>query len=263
MKCIILSLGNYTTVTSELGSGKPLDPSSLQLEEVAVIIGSVLGFLLIVLFLTSYCYCYTRKRRKQQEQKDTEKKRGSGSIIVKSGSCQGGLDEMEGSRGSSMENGIKDIESDGLPPQQPGNRPLSPVQSWGATTLLQEHERRLSVHSSGGQGADDYLVVYQPEPTPFPDVTVTDYRTCAGTAPTPTPSTNTHSTDPPAYYQSEDGTPCPCTPGPEYSNYNPGWDEPLTGHLLSRVRQGGVPPPQIPQQAVNHLDRKRRNVTQV
>ena len=241
--------------------------SDLQLEDFAVIIGSVGGFLLIVICIASYCYCYNRRRRKQQEQKASEKKRGSGSIIVKSGSCQGGLDDLEASRASSVENGIKDIEADGLAStgvmqQQSGNRPLSPVQSWGATTLLQEHERRLSVHSSGGgQNPDDYLVVYQPEPTPFPDVTVTDYRTCTGAAPTPTPSTNTHSTEPPAYYQTEDG-PCPCTPGPEYNSYAPGWDEPLTGHLLSRARVP-APAPQMQPAALNHLDRKRRNVTQV
>lgn len=206
----------------------------------------------------------------------------NGNIIVKSTSCQ--ALEVEGRRGS-IDSGIKEVEV----------RPLSPVQSWGATKLLQEHERRLSIHSSADM-IDESMVVMQPGiPSPFPDVTVTDYR---HQIPTPTPSstntTNTYSTDsPPVYTQyPTDGT-VPCCMN-EYQAYNGQWDEPLTGHLLGRVQNGPSgqsqisvmpgPPSSMGQPSNNHVtissgphgslnqamvnsnssaDRKRRNVTQV
>lgn len=281
MICFLFrSIGNFT-VTSELGASRPLGFGNLQVEDIAIILGCAAGLLLIVTLLITYCYCYSAKRKKTNEDpKETEKPR-NGSVIVKSSSCQA-LDE-EGRRGS-VDSGIKEVEV----------RPLSPVQSWGATRLLQEHERRLSIHSSADI-VDDQMVTMQPGmPSPFPDVTVTDYP---HQIPTPTPSstntTNTYSTDPPpAYtqYPLEGNGPCCMN---EYQTYNGAWDEPLTGHLLGRSQNGATGPGQIqgmscqqsvigqnqvpmPSASVSHgsvnqammvpngsADRKRRNVTQV
>lgn len=283
-------------MTSELGASRQLGFGSLQVEDIAIILGSVGGLLIISALLITYCYCYTARRKKegkhhQQQQKDSVEKSRNGSIIVKSNSCSG-VEEI-GRRGS-VDSGIKEVEV----------RPLSPVQSWGATRLLQEHERRLSIHSSA-DAIDDQMVAMQPGmPSPFPDVTVTDYP---HQIPTPTPSstntTNTYSTDPPPSYTQylADSSVQQCCVGPEYQAYNGSWDEPLTGHLLGRNQNGqailehvvgGVvamsPPPQgmgqphmsqgpissgsVPQGPMSQQgmmtqsgtsDRKRRNVTQV
>ena len=262
--------------------------SSLQVEDIAIILGSVGGLLIVAVLLITYCYCFTSRKRKQKEQHPQEpEKSRNGSIIVKSNSCQG-IEEPE--RRGSVDSGVKEVAE---------VRPLSPVQSWGATRLLQEHERRLSVHSSGDM-IDDQMIVMQPGmPSPFPDVTVTDYP---HQIPTPTPSstntTNTYSTDPPPAYTQYPPPPdnnVQCCPN-DYQGYNGTWDEPLTGHLLGRVQHQGRPngqaqygpippqmmvdphstqspisssasPPMVSNQGMmtqsNVADRKRRNVTQV
>ncbi|ROT86008.1 hypothetical protein C7M84_022878 [Penaeus vannamei] len=205
--------GNYT-LTSELGSGRPVGVMELQLEDVAVILGSIGGFLVVVAVLV-------------------------GSVMVKSGSV--GLEEGGGSH-ESLDSVVKEC-----PDASRDGRPLSPVQSWGATTLLQEHERRLSVHSGGA--ADE-----GPLHAPFPDVTVTDYRPATGAV------------EPSVYLpcQHEEAA-CHCAvPGPDYTSYAAAWDEPLTGHLLSRARTAApTPAPHQQPQQIPQADRKRRNVTQV
>lgn len=263
---------------SELGSGRPVGLSELQLEDVAVILGSLGGFLLVVAALVAYCYCHTNRRRKQQSEKDVEVTSGNAgmvgvgisgsgngfgggsSIMVKSGSM---IAEANARRGSheSLDSVVKDT-----PESIPDGRPLSPVQSWGATTLLQEHERRLSIHS--GAPEDSQLPAYPtgaPLHAPFPDVTVTDYR--------PVPTTRVAGEGQNYLPCSHDDNPCPCAgPGTDYTSYTSTWDEALTGHLLSRVRTHATPPPPIqpiPQQQQQQQihpqqsDRKRRNVTQV
>lgn len=249
---------------SELGSGRPVGLSELQLEDVAVILGSLGGFLLVVAALVAYCYCHTNRRRKQQHEKDVEKVNAGScgsvgisgsSVMVKSGSMVG--EDNGGGSHESLDSVVKDT-----PESVHDIRPLSPVQSWGATTLLQEHERRLSVHSGA---PEDPLPAYQadaPLHAPFPDVTVTDYR------PLPTGSEG------PVFLPcAHDDVPCQCAaPGPEYTSYAAAWDEPLTGHLLTRARTPAPPIQPIPQQQVlpqhqqqqqHQPDRKRRNVTQV
>ncbi|XP_042238989.1 calcium-activated chloride channel regulator 4A-like [Homarus americanus] len=238
--------GNYT-MPSELGSGRPVGITELQLEDVAVILGSIGGFLLVVAALVSYCYCHTTKRRKQKHEKDVEKVQGSGSVMVKSRSL--GIEEGGGSH-ESLDSVVKDA-----PEPTRDGRPLSPVQSWGATTLLQEHERRLSVHSGA---TEDGVVAYQVDGAPlharFPDVTVTDYR----------PVPNGGGGEPPVYVPCpHEEAPCQCAvPGPDYTSYAATWDEPLTGHLLSRARTA-APTPAPHQPHLPQADRKRRNVTQV
>lgn len=236
---------------SELGSGRPVGMTELQLEDVAVILGSIGGFLIVVAVLVSYCYCHTTKRRKQQHEKDVEMVQGSGggvggSVMVKSGSLCG---EDGGGSHESLDSVVKEVQDTAR-----DGRPLSPVQSWGATTLLQEHERRLSVHSGV---AEDGVVAYQvdgaPLHAPFPDVTVTDYRPVSGSG-----------GEPPVYVPCpHEEAPCHCAvPGPDYTSYAAAWDEPLTGHLLSRARTA-APTPAPHQPHLPQADRKRRNVTQV
>ncbi|CAL4096642.1 unnamed protein product, partial [Meganyctiphanes norvegica] len=231
--------GNYT-IPSELGSGRPIGLSGLQFEDVAMIFGIIGGFILVVIILVSYCYFIAFRRRKKQQIKDFENVPGDGSanIMVKSGSL--GMED-DGRSNESIDSAIKEKN------QSADGRPLSPVPFWDASTLLQEHERRLSVNSN----VHDETVVSQnieghvPLHAPYPDVTVTDYRPC----------------DPPPYTPEENPT-CPCTvPGPDYTSYSASWDEPLTGHLLSRAR-GTVGSTNAATSQIPQVDRKRRNVTQ-
>ncbi|KAK4325546.1 hypothetical protein Pmani_003893 [Petrolisthes manimaculis] len=105
---------------------------------------------------------------------------------------------------------------------------------------------------------EDPLPVYHgdaPLHAPFTDVTVTDYRPVSsggGEGPVFIPCAH------------EEG-PCYCAaPGSDYTSYATAWDDPLTGHLLSRARTPAPPLQPIPQQPhQQQADSKRRNVTQV
>ncbi|KAK8744770.1 hypothetical protein OTU49_000604, partial [Cherax quadricarinatus] len=242
--------GNYT-MPSELGSGRPVGKTEFQLEDVAVILGSIGGFLIVVATVVFYCYCYT-KRRKQHHEKDVKKAReggGSGNLIVKPGTLS--MEEGGGSH-ESLDSIVKDD-----PGTARDGPPLSPVQSWGPTTLIKEHERRMSVHS---EVAEDGPVAYKANGlsphAPFPDVTVTSSRLASegeggGESQVYPPCTHEENT-------------CNCASSRlEYNSYAPTWDEPLTGHLLSRAHTSPAPTPAAHQPNLPQIDRKRRNVTQV
>ena len=145
-------------------------------------------------------------------------------------------------------------------------RPLSPVQSWGATTLLQEHERRLSINSGLDRTTDDGTIGYQPDgsmPSNYPpDVTVTNRQQQECHTPSPTHQVPPPY-DPPPYTSYPGSEDCPCNPGPDYTSYANTWDEPISGHLLNRGQNGPHNGPPIIPANGSALDRKRRNVTQV
>nr|XP_045589593.1 calcium-activated chloride channel regulator 4-like [Procambarus clarkii] len=244
--------GNYT-MPSELGSNRPMGVSELQLEDVAVILGSIGGFLVVVAVLVTYCYCHTTKRRKQQHEKDAKKAQeggGNGNVMIKPGTLSM---EEGGSSHESLDSIVKDA-----PGTAHDGRPLSPIQTWGNTTMLKEHESRVSVPS---EVADDGSATYKangPHPhAPFPDVTVTSSRPVSegeGGDELQVGLPCTH----------EDNTSLCAAPRLEYNSYTPTWDEPLTGHLLTRAHTSApTPTPAAHQPILPQTDRKRRNVTQV
>ena len=175
--------------TEPLGSGltQPIRVAGLTLEDMAVIVGSVGGFLIMIAIVTVFCYCHVARRRKHENKKDTEKLEANRSVMIKSNSSI--IMDQEESRDSS-DSTVKDGEA------MKDGRPLSPVQSWAASKLLAEHERRFSVSSGPIIDPNNTVPHYtQGIQDPFPDVTLT-----SGTHSYPssqTPST-THS-DPPAY----------------------------------------------------------------
>ena len=87
---------------------------------------------------------------------------------------------------------------------------------------------------------------------PFPDVTVTDYQVSNGGGQTSLHMPYVHEKYTGQYEVSS----------LDYTSYNAGWQEPLTSHLLSQVHTA-VPTPAPQQPLLPHVDRKRRNVTQV
>ncbi|XP_076032311.1 LOW QUALITY PROTEIN: calcium-activated chloride channel regulator 4-like [Oratosquilla oratoria] len=167
------------------GISQPVRIAGLALEDMAVILGSVGGFLIIVTVLATYCYCSVSRRRKQQQKKESDKAESNRNVMIKTNSSLM-IDQDESQ--DSVDSTVKDNEV------IQEVRPMSPVQSWAASKLLQEHERRFSV-TSGPISAEH--LQYQAATglqEPFPDVTLTGTHSYPSSQ---TPST-THS-DPPAY----------------------------------------------------------------
>ncbi|XP_068228180.1 calcium-activated chloride channel regulator 1-like [Palaemon carinicauda] len=185
---------------------QPVRVAGLSLEDVAVISGSVVGFLIIMAALTTFCYCHVARHRRQQHKKDQERMEGNRNVMIKTNSTLMVGDEGQDSVDSAVKDDEVGLSKDG--------RPISPLQSWGASKLLQEHERRISVTSGPNMEASGPLPHCQNFQDPFPDVTL------ISTHPYPTSQTpsTTHS-DPPAYHP----TYLP-EPHPSYSYpYHPGY----------------------------------------
>lgn len=167
---------------------QPVSVAGMNLEDIAVIVGSVGGFLIIAAVLATFCYCHVARRRTHHHKQDNEKLEGNHNIMIKTNSNL--LINQDESQDSVDSNTNKENEAVTLAKD---GRPLSPIQSWGVTKLLQEHERRVSM-TSGPLEAAGSLAHYQNIQEPFPDVTLTGSHPYGGSQ---TPST-THS-DPPAY----------------------------------------------------------------
>ncbi|XP_064104872.1 calcium-activated chloride channel regulator 1-like [Macrobrachium nipponense] len=184
---------------------QPVRVAGLNLEDMAVIIGSVFGFLMIAVALGMICYCYIARRRCHQDKRDTEKLEGNRNGMIK-GNSSFALDQNESQ--DSADSAIKDGEVAQL---KDVGRPLSPMQSWGASRLLQEHERRFSVTSGPLVDASGPMPHFQSPQDPFPDVTLSAVISYPNSE---TPSTS-HS-DPPAYqppYTTESYAPYPYQSG--------------------------------------------------
>ncbi|KAK7024522.1 hypothetical protein SK128_010206 [Halocaridina rubra] len=154
----------------ELGVTTP-QPSILSTHDILAIIGAACCILVIILMMAVYyLIVVTRKRRRQQEKKVSE-------ALEPATTTPAGCET--------------DSETDSItkpppPPEAmvvgeaevPGKRSLSPIQSWPASTLLAEHERRRPNDSSDGEGGElslhhpDLGVPYMPtahpgHPPPF------------------------------------------------------------------------------------------------
>ena len=236
---------------SELGSGRPLGMTELRAEDVAVIVGSIGGFLVVAAALASYCYCHTLRRRKQPGKHEDVKtvvhggnnSDGSGSgdvsLAIKTESALG-----EGGGGS--HESIHSTANDNT-----SRKPLdvvshSSVQSWGTATFPREN---------GSDMVGEPLATFPSLDSrpPFPDVTVTDYQSVpSGGGQTSLHMSYVHENAPGQFE----------VPSLSYGSYNTGWEEPLTSHLLSQVHSA-APTPAPQQLPLMQADRKRRNVTQV
>lgn len=230
-----------------LGSERSAGVMELLTEDLAVILGSIGGFLVVVAAVVSYCYCHSSRRRAEREQGNAEKVESgvgcSGSLTVKTSSLS--VEDIEG--GSCYDSSEGMAKND---PQIRDDSHLAQV-SDATPTLIRGHERKVSVHS----GPITYDVDVTPLDAPFPDVTMTDYQR--------TPDGGGEELPPPAYLPCLPEVSCHFTvPGPDYVSYTTAWDEPLTGHLLSHARTV-APTPASHQPHLPQGDRKRRNVTQV
>ena len=138
----------------ELGVTTP-EPSVLSARDIMAIVGAACAILLILLILAVYyLIVITRRRRQQQEKKSIE-------VLEPATTTPAGCDT--------------DSETNSItkpPPPLPeahavgeaevtGKRSLSPIQSWPASTLLAEHERRRPNESLDGEGGE--LPLHQPD----------------------------------------------------------------------------------------------------
>ncbi|MCL4137960.1 UNVERIFIED_CONTAM: hypothetical protein GTU68_056467, partial [Idotea baltica] len=208
---------SYSAEPQGHGLTQPVRVAGLTLEDVAVIAGSVGGFLVILTVISFFCYSHVARKRRKQQKKDTEKLESNRNVMIKTNSSMM-LDQDDSQ--DSADSVVKDGETlkDG--------RSLSPVQSWAASKLLAEHERRFSVSSGPIVEQHGSVVHYGTSlHDPFPDVTLTGTHSYPSSQ---TPST-THS-DPPAYqpsYVSDGYTPHPYSYNPAYNHedlppYTPG-----------------------------------------
>ena len=165
----------------------PLSLAGVKID-VGLVAGVLTGLMLVMAIAIIACVCFA-KRRKHSPKNNPDFVVPNRNIIIKSSSTATmNKDDSHDSADST----VKD--SDGMKP----SRPLSPVQSWAASKLLAEHEKRFSVTS--GPNTQNYrhnMVDFSASmQDPFPDVTLTG---------APYPSSQTMSTtqsDPPAYQTS-------------------------------------------------------------
>ncbi|XP_045617959.1 calcium-activated chloride channel regulator 1 [Procambarus clarkii] len=153
---------------SEMGVTTP-QPTSLSTRNILAIVGAACGILVVILVMAVYyLLVVTRRRRRHQEKKSIEV------LEPVATTTPAGCDT--------------DSETDSItkPPPPPealmvgetevtGKRSMSPIQSWPASTLLAEHERRHPHESpEGGEGGElnlhhpDLGVPYMPTVHPAP-----------------------------------------------------------------------------------------------
>ncbi|CAL4115320.1 unnamed protein product [Meganyctiphanes norvegica] len=165
---------------------QPIRVSGFSVEDMAIIVGAVTGFLIIIIMIVIFCFFHVARRKRNGYKRDQEKveannqlKKTNSSLIIDKNETQESVDSI--------------IKEDKL--QSKNEAPLSPMPSWSASKLLQEHEQRFSVAGGHLEEASEALAKYQNMQDSFPDVTL--INTSQAYPASQTPST-THS-DPPAY----------------------------------------------------------------
>lgn len=264
--------GAVSGSVSELGVTTP-QPTALSTRNILAIVGAGCGILVVILIMAVYyLVVVTRRRRQKQEKKTID-------VLEPATTTKGGCDP--------------DSETDSItkpPPsteapvageaEVPGKRAMSPIQSWPASTLLAEHEKRHPHDmTDGGEGGDlnlhqpDLGVPYMPpthQVTPHPFFYHTpnghyiedNLAMDSGSMISTQPSESLH------MYKVDSGT--GDYPQPPSSSVAP---TPVSWEAGRRPGPTKVPPPTPPKPTFAHLggvaatphgqERKRRNVTQV
>ncbi|CAL4066566.1 unnamed protein product, partial [Meganyctiphanes norvegica] len=178
------SMGSTETISS--GITQPVRVSGLNIDDMTIILGAVTGFLIVIAVIVTFCYLHVARKKKQQRKNESEIL-SEGQHTASKGNLSLPLEQYE--RCNSSESPIKTVEV-----ISKDVRNLSPVPSWTASTLLQEHERRFSTTSGPLLDKAQYDNEHVNLQDPFPDVTLTGGKCQSGSQ---TPSTI--QSDPPAY----------------------------------------------------------------
>lgn len=230
--------------------------------DILMIVGAACGLLLIVLVLAVYYMVVVSRRRHQKEKKVKE------AIDTNAVTPAGGLPDPDEDTDSINKQPTEASANSDTPTSGVVQRPLSPIQSWPASKLLAEHERRRSADPSFGD-APDLGVPYQAPPfyyhTPNGHYIEDNIPIDSGSMISTQPSESLL-----AYNAtSESGVGHPCSASPLGST-PVSWEG-----QTPTVKRSKVPPPTLPKPSITpSLDfcgssatlgheRRRRNVTQV
>ncbi|CAL4169696.1 unnamed protein product [Meganyctiphanes norvegica] len=139
---------------------------SFNFDDMAAIIGSVVGFLIVLGVILIFCFVYALQKRSRHNKKEKEITKNK---IYKMPPTIIDTNESH----DSADSGVKDCEalnSDG--------RSLSPTNSWTATQLLYEHEKRFSTTSAGKSNSSEFQ-----EKEQYSDIiSYPESQTCSETA---------------------------------------------------------------------------------
>lgn len=228
--------------------------------DIFMIVGAASGVIIIVAIVAGYLTCMSRKRRQQSKKvKDTL---DSVTIAVPPHDPESETDSINKQPAESMAM----TETPSI-----GQRPLSPVQSWTASKLLAEHEKRCPSEAGVGNEIPDLGVPYHPHTfyyhTPngnyIEDTIPIDSGSMISTQPS----------DSLLVYKVDSSTTESLRPAssPPAANTPISWDASRMRPMMNKV-----PPPTLPKPSVTvPLDlcagntgtlgheRRRRNVTQV
>ncbi|CAL4117431.1 unnamed protein product [Meganyctiphanes norvegica] len=188
---------------------QPIRIAGFNFEDMAVIVGSVAGFLFVVAIIATFCFLHVARRQRQEKNKD--KKESSRHAIIKASSTIV-IDKDESQ--DSADSAVKNVEALSKEDYPPSSNP-----SWSPSHLLQEHERRFSVNSLVSRDLGEIsesMTPYENLQEPYPDVTLTGTHSYPSSQASSTP----HS-DPPAYqpsYAADTFTAYPYNYDHEYSN---------------------------------------------
>ncbi|CAL4184007.1 unnamed protein product [Meganyctiphanes norvegica] len=180
--------------------------AGLKLDDMAIVIGSVSGFLIIVAVFATFCFFHVARHQRQHHKKNNEILEVNKNSMVKSNSVSMfNENERADSEGVTMK--VVEVKS-------VKGYPISSMPSWSPSILLQEHEKRCSVTSSPPSEDDEILTQYQNFQDQFPELAQNGSHSYPNSQ-----SPSITQSDPPAYqtsYTSE------VFDGYQYS-YNPGY----------------------------------------
>ncbi|CAL4114645.1 unnamed protein product [Meganyctiphanes norvegica] len=151
-------MGSSIIPNEPIGEGitQPLRVVAFSFDDMAIIIGSVMGFLITIAIFAILCYLQVIRHKP-----DSTKESDSGENVTQNKTSPNIIDHNQ--THESIESDIKESNT---------GRSLSPVPSWTASKLLQEHEQRLCVTNSLLTD-DNNTVSFHNIQGSFPDVTLT------------------------------------------------------------------------------------------
>ncbi|CAL4177138.1 unnamed protein product, partial [Meganyctiphanes norvegica] len=123
-----------------------------KLEDIAILIGSVSGFLIILAVFSTFCFFHVSRRQRRHHKNNNEiLEANKNSMVKKNSAPMFNHNESTDSEASTMK--AVDVKS-------VNGSQISSMPSWSASILLQEHERRCSVTSEPRLEAHEASVQY-------------------------------------------------------------------------------------------------------
>ena len=213
----------------------PVRVAAIDIENIAIIAGGVGGLLLVLLILVVVCYLH-RSRRRPAKPKDQLPTAVGKSLVIAPQQPPTPTGDRDVSR-DSVDSAVKE-KAQYLQDVEAPMPALSPMQSWGASKLLQEHEQRFPDTTANG-----HVMHYGNYHEAYPDVALSN----ACSYP---PSQVSEGSEPPAYQP-----PFPAAAGDVYYPYHQPYCEDLPpyspGFYSTQSLQGSTVFTHEPMQSTN------------